>query len=229
MTLKEFAVNSNASKTTFNDIGTKFNSPIKEAFRPITANLIGKKRASEVSNNSFLRQVLVASSTSRKSSSLSSGKNVSTSNNALFPSLQKTKELNLSLKQVKPSRKNSSLKSSKMDIFNLKTVDQQQVVSFEDVKNDTEKKLAEQADSSLEDDQNLDKISFCSENTVEFIRDAQDYLLEDDNRVINQKLYLSEPKFHRMFAVKSARLPSLKEIEQKRNKSFVSPGLISPG
>ncbi len=236
MTLKQFS----ASKTIASNFGIKFDQPIKEEFRPATAKLNNnssnnKKRTSEASKYSFLHQVLVSSSTGRKTS-FQSSKNSSSSNNALLPALLKTKELNLSFKQIRPSHKPSSFQSNKMDIFNLKTVEQkhqeqQQVVSFEDVKKETEKKSFEQVENELneglENGQSIENISYCSENTVELMRDAQDYFLEDDDRVKNEKLYLSEPKFHRTFEVKSARLPSLKEIEQKRNKNFNATGPTS--
>lgn len=51
--------------------------------------------------------------------------------------------------------------------------------------------------TKIGDDANLDNVSFSSDDTVELISDANNYLYEDENLVENEKLLLTEPKYHK--------------------------------
>jgi hypothetical protein len=113
------------------------------------------------------------------------------------------------------------INKQKMSIFNLKASEQPKKVNIEE-------KVESVVDNEPENEEGLDNVSFCSEDTVEFIRDASEYFLEDDDRVQNEKLYLAESKFHREFKIaKNARLPSL--IVKNVNKSITENDKLESG
>ena len=120
-----------------------------------------------------------------------------------MPSLSEHAHLKHTSKKLAPIDHNS-----KMSIFNLKTNEQQQQQQqLKPIHLETTELTTEAVD---ETDVPQDNLSFCSEDTNEFVRDANDYFLEDDNRVTNEKLYMSETKYHRSFQiVPNSRLPSL--------------------
>lgn len=106
------------------------------------------------------------------------------------------------------------------NIFNLKTVQQHESEQAELLaEKERLKQEALNAENGASDaDDGQDNVSYCSEATVEFCREATEYFLEDQNRVENQNMFMSEPKFHRAFQVEStAYLPSLRQLQNRKN------------
>lgn len=106
------------------------------------------------------------------------------------------------------------------NIFNLKTVQQHESEQAELLaEKERLKQEALNAENGASDaDDGQDNVSYCSEATVEFCRDATEYFLEDQNRVENQNMFMSEPKFHRAFQVEpTAYLPSLRQLQNRKN------------
>ncbi len=56
------------------------------------------------------------------------------------------------------------------------------------------------------EDINIDNLSFCSDDTVELISESNDYVYEDENIVENEKILLTEPKYHKTFKVLHTRI-----------------------
>lgn len=53
------------------------------------------------------------------------------------------------------------------------------------------------------EDQNLDNASFCSDDTIELLSDANSFLFEDEDIAENEKILLSEPRYHKSLRVVS--------------------------
>ena len=56
------------------------------------------------------------------------------------------------------------------------------------------------------EDINMDNLSFCSDDTIELISESNDYFYEDENIVENEKILLTEPKYHKSFRVLHTRI-----------------------
>ena len=56
------------------------------------------------------------------------------------------------------------------------------------------------------EDVNMDNLSFCSDDTVEMVAESNDYFFEDENIVENERLLLTEPKYHKTFRVLHTRI-----------------------
>jgi hypothetical protein len=56
------------------------------------------------------------------------------------------------------------------------------------------------------EDINMDNLSFCSDDTVELIAESNDYFFEDENMVENERILLTEPKYHKTFRVLHTRI-----------------------
>lgn len=217
MTLKE--LNKSHSKNCFSSLKTSNNQKL-----PKSAN---KKPPAK----SFLAQVLSPDLNKSYAS------NLTTSSAAQFlPALNKRREKS----KISIANTNSLVTSQNLNrlveasaatvdltggpemanIFNLKTVQQHELEQAELLEEKEKLKQealnAENGGSDADDGQ--DNISYCSEATVEFCREATEYFLEDQNRVNNQNMFMSEPKFHRAFQVEpTAYLPSLKQLQNRKN------------
>ena len=140
------------------------------------------------------------------------------SNSALFPALKQASSLASSSNNF-PLQEGSVVPSSvgMASIFRLKCEEQ----------NELEQQLAllEERESSrregeFDGEDGEDNASYTSEATVEFCREATEYFLEDQNRVHNQRMFVSEPKFHRAFRVEAnAYLPSLKQLKNRNGNA----------
>ena len=207
MTFNEFTKSSNKSSSIATTKVVKPNF-VGAGFEGLNG---GFRSGKPMRKNSFLSESF-SESKAAKTSCLISKKLRKLSKNSIntLPALS-TKELQLSLK---PNKSPQMEKIDNMNIFNLKNKVQ------EVPKNTAVPIQSLPAAAEEENNDALDNISFCSEDTVEFLRDANDYVLDDDSRRLNQKLFLSEPKFHRSFQiVTTARLPSLSSIIAKREKN----------
>lgn len=207
----EFAA---ASSMTFNEF-TKSSSSSSKVLKPNFTGAAfegfngGFRSGRPMRKNSFLSESFSESKASKSSGVSDKIRRLSKNSTNTLPSLL-NKELQLSVKANKspPMEKNEN-----MNIFNLKN-------KVQDAPKSTPVPTQNIPAPEEENNDALDNISFCSEDTVEFLRDANEYVLDDDNRRKNQKLFLSEPKFHRSFQiVATARLPSLSSIIRKKEQN----------
>ena len=74
-----------------------------------------------------------------------------------------------------------------------------------------------------EDDLNIDNLSFCSDNTAELLADANEYLFEDEVMAENERLLLSEPKFHKTLRPPTFRINLKRVIENNNLNAVIDP------
>lgn len=78
-----------------------------------------------------------------------------------------------------------------------------------------------------DDDLNIDNLSFCSDNTAEFLADVNEYLFEDEVMAENERLILSEPKFHKTLRPPTFRINLKRVIENNNLNAVIDPAYPS--
>jgi hypothetical protein len=142
------------------------------------------------------------------------------SNSALFPALKQASSLASSSNNF-PLQEGSVVPNSvgMASIFKLKCEEQNELEQQLALLEERESARRQEVDN-IDGEEGEDNASYTSEATVEFCREATEYFLEDQNRVHNQRMFVSEPKFHRAFRVEAnAYLPSLKQLKNRNSNA----------
>lgn len=95
------------------------------------------------------------------------------------------------------SKENESSQGSRFSKGTLKASQLKNSTNKVNNTNNNEYKVTIDDKNTCEDDDNSDNLSFCSDDTAELITDANNYLVEDEDLIENEKLLLTEPKYHK--------------------------------